>query len=98
MIRPKNDTRQANKTLRGSRKTPALTFPGIQAAIRLTEVPEETAGISVNAKNAVIAAIATTKAFLALVLARAIRGTKTLDANGRVQTSHGEKSEKDIIV
>ena len=55
--------------------------------------PERTKGISVKARNAVMAAMAITKPFLALALQRPIRGTKTLETSGRIQTSQAETSE-----
>jgi hypothetical protein len=49
--------------------------------------------MSVKAKKAVPAPIKTTKAFLAFALKRAIKGTKTLETNGRIQTSQEEMLE-----
>jgi hypothetical protein len=69
---------------------------GIQSTARFRRLSGEdvTTGINVKAKNAVIALITKTKAFLALAPAkRAIRGTKRHETKGSSQTSHDEKSK-----
>src|SRR5512143_1100590 len=66
-------------------------LPGIQGTATF-KAPDSTAGIRVNAKNAVTALIAITKAFLVFSPRRAIKGTNTLEISGRMQTSQMEMS------